>query len=441
MGADAPMSLALGAAGMPLPSPLVAIGVSHHTAPVAVRERLALDPDAVMTEIDALRRAGLAREALVVSTCNRVELYAVPGEAGPGPLAERWSRRRVAARETAERYLYMHRDTAAVRHLFRVASALDSLVLGEPQILGQVKTAVRLAGDAGALGAVLNRLTQRTFWVAKQVRTRTELGRATVGVGNAGVKLAESIFTSLDGRRAMLVGTGEMGRQVAAAMVHAGVGELVVANRTFDRAVALAEGFGGTPIHLDRVSEYLARVDIVIVATAAARPVIEAADVAEALRVRRYAPLFLVDLSVPRNIDPAVDRLERAFVFNVDDLRQVTERGMAAREEASTQAEAFVAREADRFARRLGDLRVNERIGAVVRTVEALRIEELARSERVLAELTDAQRAGIDAMTRALAKKVLHRPLAQLRAALRAGDVSAAEAILAAWDAPADDAP
>jgi len=413
---------------------LVALGLSHHTAPVEVRERLALGKEGVREELARLIRGGAAREALLVSTCNRVELYAVPGDDGIDALRDDWTLKAAGGRRGADRLFYTHRGEQAVQHLFRVASSLDSLVLGEPQILGQVKDAVKVADGAGALGAVLNRLTQRTLWVAKQVRTRTDIGRSTVGVGNAGVQLAEQIFSSLDGRRAMLVGTGEMGRQVAAAMVHAGARELVVANRTFERAVELAEAFAGTPIHLGRVPDYLSRVDIVIVATGATRPIIGPQEVQAAIRARRHAPLFLVDLAVPRNVDPAVDKLDSAFVFNVDDLRQVTEKGRQEREVASREAEAFVAREAARFARRLADLGVNERIGHMTQLAEALRADELMRSHKLWESLDDSQRDALDAMTRALVKKVLHRPLMAVREALHEGDASRAEAILTAWD-------
>ncbi len=415
---------------------LVAIGLSHHTAPVDVRERLALDADGVRRELDALVAGGVAREALVVSTCNRVELYAVPGQDGVERLREHWSVRPAGGRRSLDPYLYAHQGVDAVRHLFRVASSLDSLVVGEPQILGQVKDAVKLASGVGTLGAVLNRLTQRTLWVAKQVRTRTDIGKSTVGVGNAGVHLAEQLFTTLEGRRAMLVGTGEMGRQVAAAMVHAGVSELVVANRTFERAVELASRYAGTPIQLDRVPDYLSGVDIVIVATGASSPVLRVPEVKAALKARRGAPQFLVDLSVPRNVDPQVDSLSSAFLFNIDDLRQVTQAGMDAREAASQVAERFVAQEADRFARRLAGLGVNEHIGDVVRIADQLRQEEIDRSIRVLSQLDEDGREALDAMTRALVKKLLHRPLGKVRDAVGRGNDALAEAILSAWDDP-----
>lgn len=417
--------------------PLVLVGLSHHTAPVHVRERMALDAEGVRAELTSLRTAHLAREAMLLSTCNRVELYAVPEPGHAERLRDHLMHRRVGG-ETLDPYLYWRSGRDAVRHLFRVASSLDSLVVGEPQILGQVKDAVRLANDSGALGGVLHRLTQRSLWVAKQVRTHTEIGRANVGIGNAGVYLAQQIFSSLQGRRAMLIGTGEMGRQVAQAMVNTGLEELLVANRTFATAVEVAEAFGGTPLHLDRVDDYLHRVDIVITATAATRPILDARQVAHALRVRRYKPLFLVDLSVPRNIDPAVDALDQAYLFNVDDLTQVTEAGKRARSDASVQAEAMVDLEVDRFSRRLADLAINDGIGALMRKVDDLRELELSRSQRVLEGLDAEQRAAIEVMMRAFSKRVMHGPLARIRHAARQGDHDAVADLLATWDIDVD---
>ncbi|MCB9663478.1 MAG: glutamyl-tRNA reductase [Alphaproteobacteria bacterium] len=412
---------------------LVALGLSHHAAPVAVRERLAFDEDGVRAELSGLLGQGLAREALLLSTCNRVELYAVPQPGEEDHLRAHLGGLRVGG-EPLSRYLYAHRGAAAVRHLFRVASSLDSLVVGEPQILGQVKEAVRVAASVGSLGAVLHRLTQRSLWVAKLVRTQTDIGRHTVGVGGAGVRLAHQLFASLDGRRALLVGAGEMGQEVAKAMVGSGLAELLVANRTLQRAVDLAQAFGGTPLPFDRIDDYLHRVDVVIVASGGGRFVVDRRQVAAALRLRRYRPLFLVDLSVPRAIDPEVDTLDEAFLFNVDHLVQVVEEGRQARVEASREAEAMVEVEAERFAQRLADLGANDALGALVRKVDALREVELARTTDVLDRLDPADRARVEAMMRAFQKRVLHGPLASLRAAARAGDADALARLLEAWE-------
>lgn len=410
---------------------IVCVGVSHHQTPVALRERLALDEEGVAAELSRLMRDQAAREALLVNTCNRVELYAVVPPGGADALMAGWVQR--APGLDPRRHLYVHRDVDAVRHLFRVASSLDSLVVGEPQILGQVKEAVRQAGEVGSLGAVLHRLTQRALAVAKDIRTHTEIGRHNVGIGNAGVWLAQQIFSSLKGRRALLVGTGEMGRQVATAMVGAGISELVVASRTLSRAVEIAEPFGGTAIGMDRLESWVSTVDIVITATTSPVPVIHADLVRNALRARRSRPLFIVDLAVPRNVAREVDTLDQAFLFNVDDLISVVDKGQQARQAAAVDAERRAAEEADRFASRIAQLEVHEDIGRVTRAAEVIRQAELARSQRWMAGLDPAVAAQVDAMTRSLVKKLLHAPISSLRRAAEAGEAEKVEALRAAW--------
>jgi glutamyl-tRNA reductase len=420
------------------PSALVAVGLSHHTAPVHVRERMAFGHDEILRELSFLREARLAREAMLLSTCNRVELYVVAEPGSQARLRDHLVNRRTGG-ESLERYLYWHEGPAAVRHLFRVACSLDSLVVGEPQILGQVKEAVRIAEEAKSLGTVLNRLTQRTLWVAKQVRTNTDIGRHNVGVGNAGVFLAQQIFSTLRGRRALLVGAGEMGRQVAKALLQSGIDELFVASRTMARSVEVAEEFGATPLPYDRFLEYLARVDIVITATAATRPIVAAEDVRQALRARRYASLLLIDLSVPRNISPEVDKLDQAYLFNVDDLTQVVERGKQARVAASGEAERIVEEETRRFADRLASLELNDAIGAVARKAEALRRAELHRSRKLIGSLEPEQVEAVDRMTTALTKKLLHGTLTGVREAMRQGDLAKVEVLLGAFAVDEDE--
>lgn len=410
---------------------LLAVGLSHHTAPVEVRERMAMDEDAVRQRLHRLRHEGAASEAFLISTCNRVELYAVPRDVNA--IRELMLEQRGPGGEPIDRYLYWYRDLDAVRHLFRVASSLDSLVVGEPQILGQVKDAVRIAEESQSLGRLLNRLTRQTLSVAKRVRTETRIGESRVGVGNAGVDLALQIFGSLSDKRAMLVGVGEMGQQVARAMVGAGLEELIVANRTYERAVECAAEFGGTPIAWDRMTEYLARVDVVITATGATRPIIGPDDVRRAVRARRYRPLFLVDLSVPRNIDAAVADLDEAYLFNVDDLTRVMEQGKQERERAAAEADQLVQDEAVRFMDRLKEVDLGEHISVITRHAEQIRMEELERSARVLEQLDEKQRKAVDAMTRAMVKKLLHSQIGALREAAKQGDANALETLLTPW--------
>ncbi len=415
------------------------LGLSHHTAPVAVRERFALGVDERETELRWLLTEAGAREAMIVSTCNRVELY-VEGGDRVDAILDRWLEERRGFGADLTGHLYRRPGAEAVRHLFRVAASLDALVVGEPQILGQVKEAVRTAHDVGALGPVLHRLTQRALFVAKQVRAQTDIGRYTVGVGNAGVELARQIFGDLRGRRALLVGAGEMGRQVAAAMVGAGLAELIVANRTFATAVEVAQAYGGTPIAYERLGAYLDGVDVVLAATASTQPVIGVDDVRRALKARRYRPMLLVDLSVPRNISPDIDALESAWLFNVDDLGKVVERGLALRASAAEEAEARVERAAAMFDARLGRLAAHAAIGRIVRRGEAIRAAELARSERLLAAASPDVRDAVERLTRAMVKKLLHSPIQALRVAGERDDAEVVDALVSAFGGTEDTA-
>ncbi|NCG18893.1 MAG: glutamyl-tRNA reductase [Rhodobacterales bacterium] len=388
---------------------LVAVGLSHHTAPVEVREKLAMDESMVIDTLTRLRQDGVVDEAMLISTCNRVELYAVPRE--PNRLQDYLPRGRKLSP-----YLYWHRGESAVRHLFRVASSLDSLVLGEPQILGQVKDAVRVAERAESLGKVLRPLTQRTMSVAKKVRTETDIGKNRVGIGNAGVDLALQVFGGLRGRRALLVGVGDMGRQVARALLGEGLAELLICNRTLERASELAETTGGTAVPWERLNEYLSRVDIVITATGAQKPFIDKATVAAALRRRRWETLFLVDLSVPRNIDPAVDDLEEAYLFNIDDLVAVVGQGQDARVAAAKVASELVESEAVRFMHSLSKMGMRSQIAELTLNAEQIRVAELQRSSKMMMGLSTEQRDAIDAMTRAIVKKLLHPQIREIGA-------------------------
>ena len=412
---------------------ILAMGLNHHTAPVDVRERLALDSTGVLTQLKRLRETGLAREALIVSTCNRVELYAVPGEGGVDPLRMWFGEFRGPKGADVSSYLFEHRGMGAVQHLFRVASSLDSMVVGEPRILGQVKEAVRIAEDGKSLGRVLGAVARNTLKVAKKVRTETDIGKYTVGVGNAGVELALQIFGDLDGRRAMLVGVGDMGQQVAHALQSAGLKELLVANRTAEHAVEFANEHRATPVAWERMREYLSRVDIVVAATGAQEAIITNQDVRRALRERRYRPLFLVDLAVPRNIDPRVDDLEGAYLFNVDDLRQVIAEGVRARQAAKDRAEEVVAVEADRCFHALSRVEVGPEIGRLTQFVDGLRQAELDRSQRLVDSLDETQREQLEKLTKALVKRVLHAPLQGIHRAAEEGDAATLEALLSLW--------
>jgi len=410
---------------------LLAVGLSHHTAPVEIRERLALDEDGVRRTLERLRREEIVEEAMLISTCNRVELYTIPRSIEA--LQEFYGGFRGPNGERIDSHLYWHRGRDAVKHLFRVAASLDSLVVGEPQILGQVKNAVRIAEESSALGQVLHPLTQRTMSVAKKVRSQTDIGKNRVGVGNAGVDLALQIFGGLEGKRCMLVGVGEMGRQVAVALMSAGLEELLITNRTFERSVDVAAEYGGTPVPYERMEDYLPRADIVLTATSAQQPIVTVAMVRKALRDRHYRTVFLIDLAVPRNIEPQVDELEDAYLFNVDDLSRVVEQGKAAREQAAQAALEMLDVEADRFLAALRQVDINSDLRGVAEVAEAFRTAEVARSRRLTNTLDEPQLEALDALTKALVKKLLHRPMMAVRTAAREGDSGAVQTLLRQW--------
>jgi glutamyl-tRNA reductase len=412
--------------------PLLAVGLSHHTAPVEVRERVSMDEGSVRRTLDRLRLANVIEEGFLLSTCNRMELYTVVQD--EEALRSFFGEYRDVQGERIDRYLYWKRDREAVYHLFKVACSLDSLVVGEPQILGQVKEAVRVAEEQTTLGRVLHPLARRTMSVAKRVRTETDIGKARVGIGNAGVDLALQIFGSLQGKRAMLVGVGEMGRQVAQALLSAGLDELLVANRTFERSVELAAETGGTPVPYERLEDYLSRADIVLAATGSQTPIITADMVRRALRARRYHTVFLIDLSVPRNIDPAVDDLEEAYLFNIDDLSRVVEEGRAARAQAAADADRLVQEETDRFLESLRTVDVNDSLARVNALVEQMRVAEIERSSKLVRTLDEGQQRSLDMLTKALVKKVLHRQIVAIREAAKAGDTDRVRALLAPWE-------
>ena len=410
---------------------ILAIGLSHHTAPVDVRERIAMDEAAVRRELARLRASNVCEEAILLSTCNRVELYAVPSDAER--LRDWFDGFRTTDGTPVSRYLYWKRGGDAVRHLFSVASSLDSLVLGEPQILGQVKEAVRLAEEENALGRLLHPLSQRTLSVAKKIRSTTDIGRSRVGIGNAGVDLALQIFGGLEGRRALLLGVGEMGRQVARALLTAGLDELIVANRTYERAVELARDQGFTAIPWDRLNEYLPLADVVIAATGAQKPILTVDMVRRAIKARRYRTMFLVDLSVPRNIAPGIEALDEAYLFNIDDLQQVVVRGRQERERAASAAQALVDEEAERFVASLAELDASDVLRGIMAQAEEIRQGELGRSRKLVGSLDPAQTKQLDALTRALVKKLLHRQVRALRDAARRGDARALEVLSDPW--------
>ena len=397
---------------------LVLIGLNHKTAPVALRECLA-PPPGTLEELhqQALALPGV-REALILSTCNRVEVLAVADQ-GPEALAGlgAWlARGKPVDLASFEQALYRHQDQEAVRHLFRVASSLDSLVVGEPQILGQIKEAFRLAAGAGATRAVLNKLLHKTFQVAKRVRTETRIGGAAVSVSYAAVELAKKIFDDLKGLKVLLIGAGEMAELAAEHLLTQGAGEILVANRTLERAVELSKRLGsGAALGLGDLAQALSQVDIVISSTGASEPVITHDLARRSLKTRRGRPLFFIDIAVPRDVEARVAELDGCFVYDIDDLTQVVQRNRQGRAGEAQAAEAIVAEEVVKFGAWLRSLAVVPTITELTGKAEEIRQAELARTMKDLGEIGPAQAEALERLTRSLVKKLLHDPIQFIR--------------------------
>ena len=402
---------------------LFVAGMNHRTAPVAMREQLAFEEEKIREILADLSGRGLLQEVMILSTCNRVEVYgvaAVPGEARSQAFSRLGSHRGVAWREL-EPLLYTATGDEAALHAFRVAASLDSMVLGEPQILGQVKDAFALAQSAGTAGPVLHALMSHAFSAAKRVRSETLVGRLAVSISYAAVELARRIFEGLDGKAVLLVGAGEMSELAARHLIDHGALPIYVANRTWSRAQELARGLGGVPVPFDQLEATLARVDIVITSTAAPEPVVTAAQVRAALHARRGRPLFFIDIAVPRNVEPAVNDLEGAFCYDIDDLRAVVESNLKERQREAQRAQVLLEREVDKFAGRLQQLEVVPTIVSLREKLEAIRRAELERALARLPGAAEDTRRVMDALSQAIVNKVLHAPMVKLKDSSRAG--------------------
>ena len=400
---------------------LLALGLNHRTAPIGVRERVAFAPDRVGNALRDLLDRGGAHEAAILSTCNRTELYCGLNDRDGGRVVEWLGDYQLLRTAELQPYLYRHTDQQAVRHILRVASGLDSMVLGEPQILGQVKAAYQAANGAGTLGARLERLFQHTFAVAKQVRTDTRIGASPVSVAFAAVGLAKQIFADLPQRAALLIGAGDTIELVARHLHENGLGRLIVANRTLERAHALVAPFDGYAIALDEIPAHLGEADIVIAATASPGLMLDAALVQTCLKQRRRRPMFMVDLAVPRDIDPAVADLDDVYLYTVDDLKDIIQENLHSREAAAAQAEEIIDYQVEHF---MGWLRAQDSVAsirALRQQAEAVRDEALGRARRQLAQGKNPGEV-LELLANLLTNKLIHSPCAGLREAAAQGD-------------------
>jgi glutamyl-tRNA reductase len=400
-------------------SQLLLLGLSHHTAPLDVREKLAFPAEDAIAALRAMMDKGGLAEAMLVSTCNRVELYATTESPDDAVRALREHLGGLADGADLSTHLYEHTGTAAARHAFRVAASLDSLVVGEPQILGQVKDAFTAATDAGLVGPLLGRCMNRAFAVAKRVRTETGIAAGAVSVSSIACDLAKSIFGDLTGRRVVLVGAGEMGEAAAKALSQQGT-ILTVVNRNQERARAVATAVGGEPREFDALASELAAADVVVTSTASPRYVITRELMQGVVKARRHRPLFLIDIAVPRDVDPRVENMDNVFLFDVDDLEQVAKQNITARKREAEQAERIVETEVAAFADWQRGLELTPTLVALRERVRSVVREELARTAPRLKSLTEAEQKTLEAMGEAIVNKILHRPLTQLKQAREA---------------------
>ncbi|MDO9249925.1 MAG: glutamyl-tRNA reductase [Pseudomonadota bacterium] len=387
---------------------LFACGVNHHTAPVSIRERVAFGPDILPRALaDVTGERGPAREAAILSTCNRTEIYC--NTAQPTDVAEWLANFHGLPPRDVKPYLYQHPGSDAANHAFRVASGLDSMVLGETQILGQMKQAAEKAADAGTLGLLLNKLFQRTFSVAKEVRTATEIGASTVSMSAAAVSLAERIFPSIKTQAVLFIGAGEMIDLVATHFAAKGPRRLMVVNRTIDRAQALANKFGGEAAQLANLAELLPEFDILVTSTASPLPIVGLGMVERAIKARKRRPIFMVDLAVPRDIETEVGELDDVFLYTVDDLGEVVRSGQSNRQSAVVQAEAIIASSVNEFMHWMDTRRTVPVIRSLRDHGERLRRHEMDKAHKALLRGDDPQ-AVLDALSRSLMNKLLHEP-------------------------------
>jgi len=397
---------------------IVLIGVSHKTAPVEVREQLAFAEAGLTTALRSLVNHPAISEGLIISTCNRVEIVAATAEDAEQAIADINTflhELHGIAPHSFSQHLYQHSELSAIRHVFRVTSSLDSMVIGEPQILGQVKDAYNQAQEAKTLGHTLNRLMSRAFNVARRIRTETGIGASAVSISYVAVELARKVFEELKGRTVLLLGAGEMAELAAKHLMTNGAGKLLIANRTFENAERLAAEMNGQAVRFEEMEKDLARADIVICSTGAPHYLIRPEHARRALEARRNEPVFLIDISVPRNIDPAISDLDNVFVFDIDDLEAVSAENRQQREREAARAEEIIEAEARRFAEVLSEGDLNEVIGTFRREMGMMAMAELERSRKRLGNLTEDQEEALRVMINAIVNKFTNPVIKELR--------------------------
>jgi glutamyl-tRNA reductase len=399
------------------------LGVNHKTAPVEVREQLAISDKRLADALRQLMGISGVREAMILSTCNRVEVLAHTAN-GSADLRQFLREHFGLEPSSYEPHLYEYRENDAVRHVFRVASSLDSLVVGEPQILGQVKEAYATARAAGTVQSHLDLLLTRAFAVAKRVRTETAVGSSSVSIASVAVELAERIFGSLQGKQVCLVGAGKMSEIAARHLLARGAGPIFVANRTYERAQILAQRFGGSAIRFDELYEHCEQADIVITSTGAPVTIFRREHGERFLSRRRNRPMFFIDIAVPRDVDPEMNKLDGIFIYDIDDLQEAAASHAAERSKEAERAEKIIEDEVGRFHARVQSLHVVPAIVSLQDYVETIRQAELDRVRGRLGQLSPDQEHALETLTHGIVNKILHTPITRLKSAAAGPEVT-----------------
>ena len=398
---------------------VIVVGLNHRTAPIALRECLAFQEDKLPEALQQANALPTLKENMILSTCNRVEIYGVAREMEKAvfDLKNFLSHYHHLSLKEFEKNLYSYTGEEAVKHIFRVASSLDSMVVGEPQILGQIKDAYDIATQTKTSGLILHRLLHRAFHVAKRVRTETKISNSAVSVSSVAVELAKKIFESLERKTVLLIGAGEMCELAAQHLVSGGIEKVLVTNRTYDRAVTLAEQFRGEAIPFEEMNIGLRRADIVISATDSPQYLIRHDQVARVVKDRRQKPIFFIDIADPRDIEPKVGEIENAYLYNIDDLQKVTFENIKDREKEAVKAEAIVEDEVVQFVTWYRSLDITPTIVSLRKKFEEIRKRELEKTLSLHPDLSDKEKKSLEALTSAIINKILHDPVTLLKKA------------------------
>jgi glutamyl-tRNA reductase len=404
---------------------ILVLGLSHHTAPIEIREKLAFPVKDIPQSLIKFKQLTEINEAVILSTCNRVEIYAV----SQTPLREVFNQIKLFLADTHqipisqfEPFLEAHHGSGAARHLFRVASSLDSMVIGESQILGQVKEAYEIATSAGFTNQILHTLFQRSFGVAKEIRSTTDIGKGAISVGSVAVELAHKLFGDLHNRAVLVIGAGEMSDLTLRHLAEEGVTTITVSNRSYERAVELAQKYQGRAIRLEDCFTLMEQVDIVISSTGATQCIIQKEQLVPVMRNRKYRPIFLIDIAVPRDIDSQVNKIDNVYLYNIDDLQQVVDNNLTLRQQECSRCEALIEKELTQFMQWYNSLAITPIIKNLNAKLEGIRERELQRTLNQLADLSPEQKEKIAYLTQRITNQFLNSPLEQLKKYAATGD-------------------